>query len=474
MRLVKTGHDVFDSIANLYEGSLILILDEGHFDSILFLDALLSDFMREKPVIVLTYYDVPTRFNQVKIGTTKSLSDLSIFVSQVREKIGQGIIIHHYLPQLLVQQGESPVLKMIEHWVTQVHGKPLLEILTLPRGTFPTFEKTLQMLLPGVINLTFVKEDERYFRSFSIQRTCKIEYHGKDFPYLIKDGRLLIKIGDEFTDKIPTATNEVIESKKAYLAENINNLKIVVNNLEIGKIPVTDYLLLTQLHDMYLTDVKLIFPEKFDDILTKLAKWIVGGIISVQQVEKQKEKPVKYPGLNAKLALMFPSWITMRFMGKPPRKVPRESLVGLRKTIEVILQSYLPDKKEPFMVLEMTEKFLQEIVGRMTAVERIRAMGEDPRAKLDFKYLPKIVSLSLDLGFKLKCNVLRREEDLWEIRIKDCFICEGIKSDKPVCHIIAGTLTGGLSVAFKEKILCEEVMCKAMGHEACVFLVKKF
>ena len=53
-------------------------------------------------------------------------------------------------------------------------------------------------------------------------------------------------------------------------------------------------------------------------------------------------------------------------------------------------------------------------------------------------------------------------------------LVELIKSDKPVCHIIAGTLTGGLSVAFKEKILCEEVMCKAMGHEACVFLVKKF
>jgi len=473
LKLVKTGHEVFDSIATIYEGSIILILDEGHFDSILFLDALLSNFMKEKPVVILTYYDIPTRFNQIRVGAIKSLSDLSIFANQIRDKIGQGIIIHHYLPHLLVQQGESSILKMIEHWVTQVHEKPILEILTLPRGTFPTFEKTLQMLLPGVINLTFVKENEKYFRSFSIQRACKIEYHGRDFPYLIKDGKLLIKIGDEFTDKIPMATDEAIESKKAYLMENIESLKIVTDNLQIGKVPVTDYLLLTQLHDMRLTDIKMIFPEKFDEILTKLAKWIVEGIISAKEVEKQKEKPVRYPGLNAKLALMFPSWITIKFVGKPPRKVPRESFTGLRKTIEAILQSYFPEKREPFTVLEITEKLLQEIVSRKTAVERIKAMDEDPRAKLDLKHLPKVVNLTLYLGFKLKGEVVRREKDVWELRIKDCFLCEGIKSDKPVCHVIAGTLLGSLSVTFKERLTCEEVMCKAMGYPECVFLIRK-
>ncbi len=476
MQKFKTKHEVFDYISNLREGLMVLILDEGHYDSLMFLNALFSEYAKEKPVVVLTAYDVLTNFKQVKIdvGQIKSLSDLSIFVNRVRNKMGQGVIIHHYLPQLLVQQNEALVLRMIEHWLDQIHGKPFVEFLNLPRGTFPTFEKTLQVLLPGYLDISYFKTNERYHRNFAVYRICDMKFHGVEFPYIIDKNKLLIKFEDEFTDKIPVSEKEKIMIKKNFLERNVNRLKIVVKDVNVKGLPPREYLLLTQLHNMHLMDVRTLFPEEFDSILEKIAGWIAKGIARVEETVEIEEKPPKKFNLITRIGLKMPNWIALYFLGKKPRLVPRETLVGLRKTVQVILSTYLPEVKGATESLELTERFIQEIVGRITAVERVKKAGEDPRFKFDLRYLPKIVSLTLHLGFNLKCKIEKKEENTWVVTIKDCFLCEGIKSNKPVCHIISGTLTGGLSQSFKEKIVCEEIKCKAMGDKECIFLIKKY
>ena len=97
MHRIKTGHEVFDFISNFYNGSIILVLDEGHFDSILFLNALLSKLAEEQHVKVITFHEVLTNFEQIKLNSIASLNDLSIFIGQLRRKLGSGVLIHHYI-----------------------------------------------------------------------------------------------------------------------------------------------------------------------------------------------------------------------------------------------------------------------------------------------------------------------------------------------------------------------------------------
>ncbi len=471
LQKLKTGHEIFDLISNFHYGSFILILDEGHFDSILFLNALLSKFAQEKPVSVITFHDVLTDFNQIRLSPVKSLSDFSIFISQIREEIREGILIHHYLPHFLVQEDEGNILKIVEHWNTQIRGKPFLEFLTLPRGTFVTFEKKLKSLVGGFIDIAVVKEKGRYYRSFSIYRACKAEYHGVEFPYIIRDNKLLIKFKDEFTDKLPTS-EETVEKIKSYLLSHLNDTKIFVVRADVGNISPVDYLLLSQIHNMHMLDIKVLFPERFNEILEKIARWVAKDVVELRKTEKIEEKPIKNPGANAKLILIFPNWLSKKFV-RAPRYVPLETLLGLRKSIEVILNTYMPNLREPREAFESLERTFHEMAGRIAAIERIKSVGEDPRAKLDLKHLPRIVSLTLHLGFHLDSSTYIKGKDVWEIHIKDCFACEGVKSDKPVCYMISGTLTGALSATFKERIECEEIACKASGADECVFLVKK-
>ncbi|MEM3737187.1 MAG: V4R domain-containing protein [Candidatus Bathyarchaeia archaeon] len=472
MRKIKTGHEIFDSIANLPEGSFVLVLDEGHFDSILFLNSILSNLAQTEPVVVIAYYDVPASFKQVRLEA-KTLNDLSIFINQLREKLGRGVIIHHYLPQLLVKEGEAPVLKMIEHWVTASHGKPFLEFFTLPRNTYHTFERMLQALLSGFINLTVSKVGDNYIRKFSVLRVCDVKYHGVEFPYIFRDGRLLIKLHDEFTDRLTATKEEKLEWRRTYLKEHKDHLRIIVSKTGLGKMPPQDCLLLTQLSNMTLNDIEVIFPDKFEEIIDKIAEWSVNGFIETEELKKSRNKPIKNLGFGSRAALALPNWLATKFLGKHPRKVPLESLLGSRKTIEAILQTYLPDIKEPVDCLVAAEKFFHEIAGRITAAERVRAVGEDPRAKFDIGYLPKIASLTLWMGFGLGCKVEKQREGVYEVKVKDCFACEGASAtEKPVCYIISGTLAGALSQAFKERVECEEVKCKALGDQECSFIVR--
>ncbi|MGP3667908.1 MAG: V4R domain-containing protein [Candidatus Bathyarchaeota archaeon] len=475
MSLVKTYHEVFDEIAILRNGFIIMVTDEAHFDSMIFLNSLLSEYAKKKPVKVVTMYDVLTSFGQVKLDKISSLSELSIFIGHVRENVREGVIIHHYFPHILVQHGEVNTLKLVEHWLTEIREKPLLEFITLPQNTFPTFEKTLDVTLPGVIRLTVKKENESYTRSFTIYRACKPVYHGTSFPYLVENGKLLIKFGKKFIDKLPITESDKIEQEKHYMLENIKRLRIVLRKLDPKLFTPSEYLIATQLHTMPLMEVKMLFPESFDEILNRIARWVVEGIVELQEESEDiiREEKIHPPTKRIKIALKLPNWLFLKFV-KKPHKVPLESLLSLRKIIETTLQIYLPKEEEPLQALKFCEKLSHELSARRTAISHALSLGEDPRGKLNLSYLPKIVSLTLASGFGFRmCETSRIAENVWKVKVKDCFICEDVKSSEPVCHIVSGTINGVLPVMFKESFSCEEVECKAMGHPVCAFIVRR-
>ncbi|MEM3624658.1 MAG: V4R domain-containing protein, partial [Nitrososphaerales archaeon] len=58
------------------------------------------------------------------------------------------------------------------------------------------------------------------------------------------------------------------------------------------------------------------------------------------------------------------------------------------------------------------------------------------------------------------------------VTVYDCFLCEGVRSIRPICRSINGALVGACSITFKKMISCKEIKCKALGDENCVFELK--
>jgi len=139
----RTGHEIFDEISGFQIGSTICIFDETHTESLLFLEALLSK-MKDTPICLLASQPMETSFRLINTEIEKPLNDINLSVAKLREEVETGIIIHHYLPHILLRVSEDEVLKMLEYWMQKISGKDFIEVFTLPKETYPTFEKRLK------------------------------------------------------------------------------------------------------------------------------------------------------------------------------------------------------------------------------------------------------------------------------------------------------------------------------------------
>lgn len=210
MKSFKTGHELFDVISNLKTGSLITVLDETYSESFDFINALLSNY-KDLPVYVLAPHEVETPFEIIKIDVTKSLNDLNLTVASVREKIKRGVIIHRYLPYILLKENENAFLRMLNYWSSKIADTELVEFFLLPQGTFMPFEKKLQAVTDGVIVIKVGKDEEGYQPTFSILRGSKPTYHFVEFPCFINQGQLLIKWGDRYLFRAPEKLKEKLD-----------------------------------------------------------------------------------------------------------------------------------------------------------------------------------------------------------------------------------------------------------------------
>jgi len=144
------GHEIIDHITDLNKGAVVSILDENRYESILFLNALLS----KSPVkaVIITPNELKTSLPQeiVEFERITTATEVNLFVSKVRDSMNnEGVIIHNYLHYLLLKEEESQVLKMIEFWINKISKTGMVEFIILAKGTFPNFEKKLNSLLNG-------------------------------------------------------------------------------------------------------------------------------------------------------------------------------------------------------------------------------------------------------------------------------------------------------------------------------------
>lgn len=471
VRKFKTEHEVFDELADLNLGSSVLVLDETHFESLRFLNALLKGahlFAVQSPEVEFETHKLDLR--------ERVLNDLNILMGKFRRSIKRGIIIHHYLPHLLVKEDENRILAMLEDWMTRTREKSLIELYTLPQGTFPNFERKLQSLCDGTISIKIEKKAEIYRSVFTLAGICKPEFHFLEYPYKLEDDKLLIKWGEGFTDRIPREDKSQIDEKKNFLKRNLHSLKIIKGRASPQFKNPIDYLIYTQIIGRKIYFLQLLFPEDFEEILEKIARWDILDYIELKKVDSHKIEPMKKPiSIKTKFALSIPTKISSKLLRPGTHHiVPVDVYQAIRNASVAFGSVIVSALREPVKIkMSDLEKFYQEVSARITAVESIQRVGEDPRNKLDLKYIPKIISVTLLAGFNTASITEKEGKDVFKIRIKDCPMCKELEGTEMMCQGLAGTLVGACAVTFKEKFSCREIKCKAMGDNECVFLLRK-
>jgi len=475
MQKLLTGNEIFDHIADIGFGSSIAILDITRFESIRFLNSLFRNSPHKENILVVSCepVDTPFQLKRISLDRFHDLTELSIEMEKYRRTVGKhGVIIHYYLPHILVKENEEIVLKMIEYWLTKQPTEETVQFFTLPQATFPFFEKKLQSLVSGAISINILRTDKERCLSFQILRACRPEFHMGEFPFIIEDERLLIKWGEVFTDTLPREEETAIKDRIDYLKTNLYSISISRSGTHGTTEGLNSYdgWLLSQLIGRRLDDIELYFPEDIDEVLRKLAIWNLRGIVKFENAEpRTPSPPKKHLNFRTRFALALPTTISLRLLkGRGEHTIPPNVYNALRRSVQAFVSTRLHEeglKKE----LAELETYFQDITARATVIETFSELGEDLRYRFDLKYLPKMVSLALYYGYALKPRIFRISEDLFKIELRDCFICSDLKSDTPVCQLLTGTIVGLCNIVFKRHFSCNEVQCKAAGDRSCVF-----
>ncbi|MBS7626034.1 hypothetical protein KEJ51_03180 [Candidatus Bathyarchaeota archaeon] len=469
---------MFDHIANISFGYSLAVLDITRFESLQFLNALLGASPCRDKILVMSCepVDTPFKVKRVDLDKLHDPTDLSIEVDRCRRAVGRhGILIHHYLPHIIVKEGEELVLRMIEYWLMKQPSDETAHFFTLPQATFPFFEKKLQALVSGVISINVLGSGKGRVLSFQILRTCRPEFHMEDFPFIVDRGRLLIKWGDTFTDTLPSEGENVIKERVEYLKANFNTLKITRSSAAqpSERLSTYDRWLLSQIMGWTLTDVGHYFPESINELLRKLAVWNLRGLIKFEPTEpKVYPQLSKYLRLRSRFALALPTRAALLFLKRRHHTIPMKVYHALRRSVQAFISERM-DENDLARELSELETYFQDMTARSAAIETYRELGQDPSFIFNLKYLPKLVSLAMYYGYALNPKIQRISDDLYEIEVRDCFICSGVQSESPVCQLLVGTIVGCCSICYKDRFACNEVKCKASGDKSCIFYLRR-
>ncbi|MBS7631967.1 hypothetical protein KEJ47_10495 [Candidatus Bathyarchaeota archaeon] len=465
------GHEIIDYVADIAKGTIVAVLDENRYESILFLNALLAKGQTKTVIITPNEIKSPLPQEIVEFERITTATEVNLFVSKIRESMNnEGVIIHNYLHYLLLKEEESQVLRMIEFWIGKISKSGLVEFIVLSKGTFPAFEKKLNNLLSGYIEINR-KHGMRNHYSLKLFRVCKPEFHGEEFVYTFDGNRLLVKWGDEFTEYLPKESEVEIKKKINFLKDNIFSIRIErIAGKQPSSMSIFDRWLYAQITDMPLCYIYYLYPEKIDEFLRKIAIWNLRGLVSIKTVTPKI--PDKRLGLRLrnKIAMKIPTSLALIFLKKRRNTIPFEVYNMIRKASAFYISTR--SSEEETEELDEVEQYFQEYAARETALRTLLENKESPLTRFDLKELPKVLSLSLYYGYRIKPRVYEQEKGKWIIDIADCFICKGVKSQRPSCELLIGTIIGGCAVTFKEKFIAKEIECKAKGDTSCKFLLE--
>jgi hypothetical protein len=433
-------------------------------------------------------YEIVSRAPEVHEETTiaigeRSVSDTSLTVNDLRSRKKGEAIIHSYFPDFIIRHGPDVFLRLLESWHESITTYKTVEFYLLPKNSFQEVERKIMSIVDGVIEFKVTRSGKGFGLSFVPMRCCKTEYHLKEYPYKIEHGKVLIQWDGEFVDTLPNLSFQEISKRIDFYKKYLPYIRIVGGVEDPSKLSPDDYWLLSQIENNDLFTIKVLFPEIFEEVLKKIAKWNIRGFIKVIKednkiIDESKYNIGKKTGITTKIGLNLPVNLShFIFSAKSGHinSVPTDIYMAEKRAIFEFIKMLFGDDTQMGTesinsMLNLEEKF-HEVIGRITSAERIRKMGEDVNITLDIKFLPKIVHLLLRIGYNLNCDIKQISPTVYHLTVFECFHCTKIKSEIPICKAISGAIMGACSQAFKRKIYCKEIECKAIGHKECVFEV---
>ncbi len=482
-----TNHIVFDDIIHLNYGTSILMLDETFSEAYKLLHVLFQNYglktvgKHYEVIANSSISSVPHPNDEIVNVGEKGLSDISIEVNKLRSNFPSSPIIHTGLPEMLMQNSQDDILRLLASWQKNIRNNKTIEFYILPRGTFEQLERKILSIVDGGIEIRVDHSDGRFNSFLKPIRSCAPENHLKEFRYKIADNRLLIQRGDILTDVLGDYDLEEINYRIKDYKENLRFQKILVLKKPQSESSVYDYWMLSQVHNHSLSEIKSLFPEDFDHILHKIAFWQISDVVRVVKIDKipvTKKSISNTVSISTRIALSLPiklSSLLLRFRTSKTNMIPMDAFLSNSKAalafIDMLLTKF-DANNDDYMdrLLEMQKRF-SELGTRETALKRTRQMGENDSLVLDIKYFKKIIVLTFLSGYGSTPVIHQISDNEYELKLIDCWACTDLEQSKPVCSSIEGTIEGICGTIFKKHAKCTEFECKAIGDSACVFKI---
>uniref|UniRef100_A0A7J3VRL1 4-vinyl reductase 4VR domain-containing protein n=1 Tax=Caldiarchaeum subterraneum TaxID=311458 RepID=A0A7J3VRL1_CALS0 len=473
--LSTTGHSVFDQIFKLKPGMTVLVADETFSEGYAFLKALLKK--RWYSVVEV----VSARYLQAGAGqavvSTEGLQDLSIHVNQRRRQEKGKILLHTYLPELLVRHNPDEVLKLFEIWQKDVSMSKTVEFYLIPKNTFTDFEKKARAIVDSVIDLSVVRHDSQFVYYMMPIRGCDPQFHLKNIRYEIIHDKLLVEWNGVLVDELPEGMLS-IESIKKMLESKEDRLLLTLGDVRPDLMPLSDYVVLTGLEGSRLSTFKSLYPDVWPEIEEKLAGWIASGAVKIVEAEPEPSGNVRSRlRLKSRLLLMVPTGLALRlvlipriFLRKKVQTVPLEAHLAVLEAMRRVIE-YASAKRPDFLAdARAATYYFGQLSARKTALEYVRRLEGSNPGKFEARHVPKLVALTLKAGWGLDVSFTASTKNSLVFDVKKCHLCEGVSSDSPFCDkFVSGVVVGVLSVCLKTKVDCFEITCRAMGADRCSF-----
>ncbi|MBI4258431.1 MAG: hypothetical protein HY619_05710 [Thaumarchaeota archaeon] len=463
---------MFDKIFTFVSGDLVLLLDDNFSESARFIDAIFSKRGFQN-VAELAYLKPRCAAATVLKLTETNPTHLSIEVNKYRSSHPGWIMVHSYLPDILVANPKEAenILKIFHTWIKSSAERENLDFMILPRRTFKTVEMRLKAIVSGVIEF-YSDDGEAYMIPI---KACESQFHLKRIPYRLEDRRLLIKLNNEFADRLVIRSRAELEERARYLAQNQASLMIVPGPEQLPRsTPVEEKILLSQSIGRSMAEIVLLFPEN-PDMLENVIQWHLDGYVDLSWCQPtMRETRKESMSFLTKLFLRLPtrlSSILISRVGLLGTRIPVAALMTRVKASENFAQILSQDLSTNHRI-KQAEEYLQDIATRNMTYRIIQRLGEDPRQNLELKHLPKIIRLLLKLGYGTDSFIVQVTPRIYEVRVKKCPLCRGLRSATPQCQPLVGAIKGTVVVCFKKGFDCHEKECAATGARACTFQIE--
>ncbi|MCS6784172.1 MAG: hypothetical protein NZ581_03115 [Candidatus Caldarchaeum sp.] len=435
---VFTGNPDVDELLFFYAGSIVMVTDDTFVEGKSFVSALFHD-RKLLELIPSPVVDEPA-LREKALVNVDDLQELSISVNRLRKSIEpHQIIVHLYLPQVLVKHGSDAVLRLINFWMSEVRRAGHLEFFVIPKKTFVDFERKLMSIADGAIEISVEKTARGYETFFIPIRLSKDQFNLKPVKYTIENGKIIVKVS-------PAVDPHQTLAMLTPLLERGDEIKLFFTEKDDLEISPKYYLFFKETSGWRLSWISDAFGDELEKVMPLFAQLFDEGVLKLVSI------PVSEEFLGEK----------MSEYGEKLRLVSSASFVSLFS----VMLDYLKCRVD-----KEFEK--REFIGCMSEMfARLYSYSVVSKERLSFERLMEKV---LNTAFGCKAVVRQRSSDKFIVELKQCPVCgnPAWAEKEFFCKMVIGRVIAGASkVFFKSSVDVSEVQCGFGDKGNCVFAVR--